>query len=88
MTTEFVCIDDTQITLTAGSIWGWGISVPTTTPLPIDGVNTFYGNTKTITVSGTGIKLTVNGDSVILRTDILLEMAGIVSAYHSTTAGL
>ena len=58
--TEFVCVTGTVIELKAGVTWGWGTSVATTTPLPVPNVNTFFGNTKDITITGTGVKLTVD----------------------------
>lgn len=78
--TELVCVDGTVIELLSNSlVWGWGTSSLSVTT---------FGNTKDVTISGSGIRLTVDGKAVILQSDIISDMSNVTDSYHSLTAGL
>ena len=78
--TELVCVTGTVIELKADATWGWGTSTVSSPS---------FGNTKDVSITGTGIKLTVDTTKpVILQLDITTAMLSVTDAYHAATGGV
>lgn len=78
--TANVCVDGMEITLQAGSDWGWGSSA--------SGLN--LGNSMAFNVSSSGKKTTTNGSKmIIVAQDIITAMTAIVGeAYYASAFSL
>lgn len=85
-----VVVDGGVLRLTASALWGWGVSVAGTPPAPAPpppAQNTL-GNYLDVPLVGTAANITEDGTKAVLWADVVTAMAGVVNAYHSTTAGL
>jgi hypothetical protein len=79
--TELILVDGAVIRLTAGALWGWGVS---SAPPPVSNI----GNFKDVTITGTGSNLTVDGKKTVLQSDITTAMTATTDSYHALIAAL